>query len=334
MRRPERLTSVTFAAVIGCAISAHAQTIQGEYCPDGTCRAKVGGYGFYQPKWRRWPSAPATLPPPNIKERLIPTPPIYIPDELPPTTELPEPEETVPSAKSKAQSPRDQEIFLPNGVDIPLDPPEENEVDLPELPRDLRSDKEEANPFDEPHSFDTEALEPSGAIFPGQEQGSATASGFELLPPEVQRQKITLSRPDNAKLDRAVTIVQTSAVMPEVIQLSEHREPDLIQISAERALKRGRLPVPSEIEHPQALRLLPSESVKVAARLSVPMNSPTEVGAAAKNPHVDENVGDALKPSPNRLRIQADPPPVQSEWRPIRAGRDASSNRVNPLRGR
>ena len=343
--------AIVLAAAAGCAFHSNAHTFDGEFCADGACRAKVGGYGFYQPKWRKWPSAPAAVEPATLEDQLIPTPPIYMPDELTPSDELPTPERTSPAVKAERKALGDDGVFLPNDTEILSSPPEdEAERDVPELPQQLRSNhgsgkpleeepklQEEPNPFDlqdaleppeaQPKQHDTDAAKP--------EEAPSDAAGFELLPPAVERQKITLTRPDSAQVRRPRTIVQTSAIEPEMIKLSEHHESSLIGPPADRAAERVHLLQSSERAGNESLRLLPPQDLRADTRLFVPDASLDQPQASSEAELVaSEELRDEPRASDNPMRIQTEIAPAKSEWRPVRGQRaaDETSNRANPLR--
>lgn len=129
------------------------------YTPDGACAPKRQTYGYFAPKWRRWPGVTSAdyeskLPPADFSAPQGPTEtgPRVTPDELLPPTDLPTLDDipTPPRDDSKGPPPLTPESEQPQ--DTILEPPSEDIMEelLPEDEPGKPSTKPAKEPSKEP----------------------------------------------------------------------------------------------------------------------------------------------------------------------------------------
>ena len=247
--------------------------------------------------------------------------------ELHSTGELPE---TLEPAKNERRPLGDDGVFLPNDSDIGSVPPIEPEGRLPELPAQLRADRMTAV----------------------DEQPQELSSQFELPPASMERQKITLTRPDATPPPasdkfRALSpqTERFSTAAPAAIKLSQYAELEGLSLEKPSAVTRSTAssvetarPLPVEAfpigENP-AEQFAEHASRKLeAARLKDRMRPET---VAATVEFLPTN-GDGH--SVNRLRASEAVSPAEPQWRAISPEGSAQgfkpgpTSRSNPLRAK
>ena len=248
--------------------------------------------------------------------------------ELHSTGELPE---TLEPAKNERRPLGDDGVFLPNDSDIGSVPPIESEGRLPELPAQLRADSMTAV----------------------DEQSQGLSPQFELLPASMERQRITLTRPDAAPPApsdkfRAFSpqSERFSAAAPAAIKLSQYaeienglslEEPSAVTRSTASSVETAR-PLPVEafpiVEDPAEKFAEHAYRKLEAARLKAHMRPETVPATVEFLP----TKGDGH--SVNRLRASEAVSPAEPQWRAISPEGSAQgfkpgpTSRSNPLRAK